>query len=115
MPISQNAYTTRSVNAQYIDISIRGKHELKSYDLVGVPHVPRLPDAISSLPDSLDVDKCPHFCDVTFATVSRSRCDMIVGADRADLMRHLEVRDAGPLTLYGFCTPSPPRLDCDRS
>ena len=97
--------TTRSVSAQYVDVRIRGKHVPESYELRGVPCVPRLPDAISSLPDSLDVGKCPHLSDVAFATVSRSKCDMIIGADRADLMRHLEVRDAGPLTLFGFCTP----------
>ena len=67
--------------------------------------IPRLPDANSSLLDLLKLNKCPHFNDVTFVTVSHSRCDMILVANRMDLMRHHKVWDMGPLTLYSFCTP----------
>ena len=47
--------TVRSVNAQYVDDTIHGIHESKSYDLLGVPCIPRLPDGISTLPDSLNL------------------------------------------------------------
>ena len=88
-------YTQLKTEAPYLDTPAP-IYDSKSYDLVGFLWDPRLPDTISSLPDSLVVDKCPYFKDVTFATISSSRCDMIVGTNRADLMQHLEVRDAGP-------------------
>ena len=78
--------TIWSVNAQYVDVTICGIHESKSYDLLGVPCVPRRPNGTSSLPDSLELNKCPHFNDVTFVTVSHSRCDMILGVDRMDII-----------------------------
>ena len=62
----------QSVNAQYVDVTIRGIHETKSHNLLGILCIPRLPNASSPLPDTLELSKCSHFDDVSFVTVSHS-------------------------------------------
>ena len=106
MPIEiEGLNAVRSLYVQYVDITVCGIHERKSYALSKLPCVPRLPEVRASLPHTLDLIMYLDLNDLKVATISHSSCDMILGADHITLLQHLHAQDGGPSTFTGSTPP----------
>ena len=87
---SRGMHAMANILLKSADIQIHGIHVTEAFDITDVKIADTVPELQHSLPGTLGLEEHENFCDLTYPTINRDRCDMLIGSDNVNL---LEVMD----------------------
>ena len=79
-------HATVNILMESADIQIRGIHETEIFDITDVKMGNTVPELQHSLPGTLRFEEHENFCDLTYPTINRDRCDMLIVSDNVNLL-----------------------------